>query len=205
MKYFSAISHFQYPWDNVVTAVWQRYPNPFSSHVLSEDTFYRRIAGPIIHTRRLLTKTNRLPKWGERFIHSRNVSIVEESIVDRNNQTFVTITKNIAFTKVLSVEERCTYESDPADSGRTLVKREAWIDSHIFGFAALLRKFGVERFKHNASNATKGIHFVLEQLFPVAAAAKSHEPTAMQKFSETATEKWKEAKSHAPTIMNQKI
>lgn len=100
MKYFTDIAHFQHPWDHVATALWQRYPNPYSSHVLSEDTFYRHIAGPIIHSRRLLTKTNRLPKWGERFVHSRHVAVIEESIVDRTNQTFVTITKNIGYTKV---------------------------------------------------------------------------------------------------------
>lgn len=104
----------------------------------------------------------------------------------------------------MSIEERCTYEVDPSDSNRTLVKREAWIDSQVFGFAGLLRKFGVERFKLNASNATKGLKIVLERLFPISTAAisKPHEPTAIQKFSETATEKWKEAKSHAPTIRN---
>lgn len=54
-----------------------------------------------LHSIRLLTKTNKLPKWGERFINSNVVKIVEESILDPSKQTFVTYTRNVGFTSVM--------------------------------------------------------------------------------------------------------
>ena len=47
-------------------AIFQRYPNPFARHVLSEDTVYREVInGTTLYTRRFLTKTNKIPKWGK--------------------------------------------------------------------------------------------------------------------------------------------
>lgn len=42
--------------------------NVFSQHVLSEDVVSRELREGKLHTKRLLTKTNRVPKWGERFL-----------------------------------------------------------------------------------------------------------------------------------------
>lgn len=73
----------------------------FSQHVLSEDTFSREIKNGKLHSKRVLTKTNRVPKWGERFFNAGSVKIVEESIVDPKLKTLTTYTRNIAFTKVM--------------------------------------------------------------------------------------------------------
>lgn len=73
----------------------------FSSHVLSEDTLEREIRNGKLHSKRLLSKTNPVPKWGERFYNSKSVKIVEESIVDMKERTLTTYTRNIAFTKVM--------------------------------------------------------------------------------------------------------
>jgi len=49
--------------------IFLRYPNPFATHVLSEDTLHREFRGNgVLYTRRLLTKTNKIPKWGEKFL-----------------------------------------------------------------------------------------------------------------------------------------
>lgn len=72
-----------------------------SKHVLSEDVLHREVVETKLHSIRLFTKTNKLPKWGERFIHSNVVKIVEESILDPSEKTFVTYTRNIGFTNVM--------------------------------------------------------------------------------------------------------
>lgn len=41
----------------------------FSTHVLSEDTWSREVKDGCLYTKRILTKTNRVPKWGERYVH----------------------------------------------------------------------------------------------------------------------------------------
>lgn len=73
----------------------------FSKHVLSEDVLHREVIDSKLHSIRLFTKTNKLPKWGERFMNSNDVKIVEESIVDPKKKTLVTYTRNIGYTSVM--------------------------------------------------------------------------------------------------------
>jgi hypothetical protein len=57
----------QYPhsWDKVTLAIWQKYPNPFASHVLTADVIERFVDEKgRIHTKRLFTKKGKLPSWG---------------------------------------------------------------------------------------------------------------------------------------------
>ncbi len=70
-----------------------------SSHVLTEDVLYREVT-PSNHllSRRLLTKTNRLPSWAERIFPAhmaRAVYVVEDSIVDPHTHTLTTKTWNL--------------------------------------------------------------------------------------------------------------
>lgn len=72
-----------------------------SQHVLTEDTLERHIKDGKLYSKRLLSKTNHVPKWGERFYNAKSVKIVEESICDPKTKTLTTYTRNVAFTKVM--------------------------------------------------------------------------------------------------------
>lgn len=100
-KFCETSAVFNHPWDQLAKAFWCRYPNPYSTHVLSEDTLFREMRGNQLYSRRLLTKTNRLPRWGERFVKTSQVSIVEESYINPANKTIVTYTRNIGFTRIM--------------------------------------------------------------------------------------------------------
>lgn len=69
-------------------------------HVLSEDTYYRTVTeDQKLISKRLLAKTNKLPRWGER-IFSRGAAstigfIIEESVCDFKQKIFTTSTINI--------------------------------------------------------------------------------------------------------------
>jgi hypothetical protein len=102
MKFFESQSVFNYSWNQVAEGFWQRYPNPFSSHVLSEDTFHRAVdSAGCLNTLRLLTKTNLPPKWGEHVVSNRTVKIVEESVIDPKKKTLTTYTRNIGYTRIM--------------------------------------------------------------------------------------------------------
>lgn len=74
----------------------------FSKHVLTEDVLSRRIEGQKLVSLRILTKTNKIPKWGERFVgHNKNILIIEESVVDPKEKTFTTYTRNVGLQKVM--------------------------------------------------------------------------------------------------------
>ncbi|XP_064483823.1 PRELI domain-containing protein 1, mitochondrial-like [Ornithodoros turicata] len=169
VKFYERKDIFKYTWDQVAQGFWSRYPNPYSTHVLTEDTVSRYVDGGRLFSKRLLTKTNpvnRLPKWGERFIGARSVRIVEESVVDPRTKTIVTYTRNVGLQHIMSIEERCVYRPSPENPKHTLVERRAWISSSILGFSCAIQAFGVERFKQNAAKASKGFLYVLERLFP---------------------------------------
>ncbi|XP_050685345.1 protein preli-like [Leptidea sinapis] len=163
-RYFENTTVFNFSWDQVALGYWRRYPNPQSSHVLSEDTWCRYVKDGCLYTKRLLTKTNRVPKWGERFFNAKSVKIVEESIVDPKEKVLITYTRNLGYTKVMSVVERVEYR--PTGAGQTVARRSAWVDSQVFGFSRAIRAFGVERFKKNASHMVNGFNYVLNNLYP---------------------------------------
>lgn len=101
-KYYENSTHYNYNWDQVLQGFWKRYPNPYSSHVLSEDTVEREIRPDgKLYSKRILTKTNHVPKWGERFFKAKFVCIVEESLVDPETKTLTTYTRNIGFNKIM--------------------------------------------------------------------------------------------------------
>lgn len=129
-----------------------------SSHVLTEDTVTREVRPDgKLHSKRILTKTNRTPDWGKRFFKGSSVCIVEESIVDPHEKTLITYTRNIGFNKIMSVVEKVTYKPSSEHPNKTVATRSAWIDSQLFGFATAIRAFGVERFR---KNCTKAVSFL---------------------------------------------
>lgn len=77
------------------------YIKSCSKHVLSEDTVQREVKSGRLFTKRLLSKTNSIPKWAERFITAKHVHIIEESIVDPKNKMLITYTRNLGYAKVM--------------------------------------------------------------------------------------------------------
>ncbi|NWH28449.1 PRLD1 protein, partial [Grus americana] len=166
----------------------------FSKHVLTEDIVHREVtADHKLLSRRLLTKTNRMPRWAERFFPANvahSVYILEDSIVDPKNRTMTTFTWNINHARLMVgvrgqvhsqmcrlwavptaglclmqvVEERCVYQVNPENSNWTEVKREAWVSSSLFGVSRAVQEFGLARFKSNVTKSTKGFEYVLARM-----------------------------------------
>ena len=81
--------------------------------MLSEDTVYREIInGTTLYTRRFLTKTNKIPKWGERWLSGfrRSVPLLEESWVDTEARTITTYTRNVGLANFMSAIEKVVYK-----------------------------------------------------------------------------------------------
>ncbi|XP_059197128.1 PRELI domain-containing protein 1, mitochondrial-like [Centropristis striata] len=168
VKYFCSNADIWSTWDHVVSAFWQRYPNPFSTHVLTEDVVYREVtADHRLLSRRLLMKTNRLPRWAERVFPSgmsRSVYIIEDSIVDPVKRSLTTYTWNLNHTTLMSVEERCIFQDSEEQPATTQLKREAWISSNVYGFSRPIQEFGLARFKSNQVKAMKGLEYALSNI-----------------------------------------
>jgi hypothetical protein len=166
-RYYNTEHVHPYSWDQVAEGLFQRYPNPFASHVLSEDTVMREILpGGLLYSRRFLTKTNKVPKWGERWMAGfvRRVPLVEESFVDRQRKTITTYTRNVGLSQFMTATEKVTYKVNPDEPDTTIAVKEAWVESGFYGLRSAIKSFGIERFKNNCEKATDGFNFVLEKL-----------------------------------------
>lgn len=168
MKYFLGLSVLKSSWDQVFVAFWQRYPNPYSKHVLTEDILFREVTPDNrLISRRLLTKTNRAPRWTEKYLPSnmaRSAYVIEDSIVDPQSRTLTTFTWNISHARYMAVEERCVYGVNPDNNSWTEIKREAWISSNLFGLSRALQEFGLARFKSSVTKTMKGFEFILAKM-----------------------------------------
>ncbi|KAM6909404.1 PRELI domain-containing protein 1, mitochondrial-like [Xenentodon cancila] len=167
-RYIHSEVDIKSPWHQTLVAFWQRYPNPYSSHVLTEDVLYREVT-PSNHllSRRLLTKTNRLPSWAERVFPThmaRAVYVLEDSIVDPQANTLITKTWNLNHNTLMTVVERCLFEGDHSRPSWTRLRREAWISSSVYGLARPIQEFGVARFKTNQDEALRGLVLALSRI-----------------------------------------
>ncbi|EFB17689.1 hypothetical protein PANDA_018105, partial [Ailuropoda melanoleuca] len=212
VKYFLGQSVLRSSWDQVFAAFWQRYPNPYSKHVLTEDIVHREVTpDQKLLSRRLLTKTNRMPRWAERLFPANvahSVYILEDSIVDPQNQTMTTFTWNINHARLMVVEERCVYCVNSDNSGWTEIRREAWVSSSLFGVSRAVQEFGLARFKSNVTKTVKGFEYILAKLQGEAPSKTLVETAkeAKEKAKETAlaaTEKAKDLASKAATKQQQ--
>lgn len=165
-KYYNTEHVHPYSFDQVAHAIFQRYPNPFARHVLSEDTVYREIInGTTLYTRRFLTKTNKIPKWGERWLSGfrRSVPLLEESWVDTEARTITTYTRNVGLANFMSAIEKVVYKASPDNPNHTVAVKSAWVESNFYGLRSAIKSFGIERFKVNCVKATDGFNHVLER------------------------------------------
>ncbi|XP_026864421.2 PRELI domain containing 1a [Electrophorus electricus] len=202
VKYFTCSGFLKGTWDQVFLAFWQRYPNPYSNHVLTEDIVFREVTpDSCLVSRRLLTKTSRAPRWAEKFLPAHRACkayIVEDSIVDPQSRTMVTLTWNISHAYLMSVEERCVYGVNPDNSNWTEIKREAWISSNLYGLSKAVQEFGLARFKTSVTKTIKGFEYVL---------ARMQGETPTKTLAEAATEKAREkalaAKEKAKDLASQ--
>ena len=106
----------------------------YSAHVLSEDVIQRYVTEDgLLVTKKLLTKTSRVPKWGERFVQGpANVFVLEESIVDPQTQTLVTYTRNLGFTKIMVRRPRISISPASPDNLYSRFRHQKVLKVHVW-------------------------------------------------------------------------
>lgn len=164
-KYWETSHVHNYSWNEVASCYWSRYPNPNSKHVFSEDMLDVKVVNGRLHTKRLIIKSNKLPSWGEHLFKARRVALIEESIVDPINKTFVTYTRNIGLRIFMGVTERVTFRQLDEKTAAAAADKQVWIESDIYGLRSAIKKFGVDRFKKNCVAATQGFEWVMQKRF----------------------------------------
>ncbi|KAF3183896.1 hypothetical protein TWF106_002660 [Orbilia oligospora] len=134
VKFYQNGFSYDYTWHAVTLAYFLRYPNPYSTHVISSDVISRHVdeAG-ILHTVRIHHKRGKLPAALTRLLPTVSDSyILETSRVNPHTMVMETETRNLDHTSILSVVEHQVYTPAAEGSG-TNVQTTVRFDSRFGG------------------------------------------------------------------------
>lgn len=170
MKLFESTHAFEYSWEQVTAANWQKYPNELATHVVSVDVLNRSIdvEKKTLRTERLIGCKQSIPLWLRFIVGGEEYSYVREvSEVDLVNKTLVMKSSNLTMNHLLLVNETVIYKPDSElPNSRTSFKQEAEITAFgsITRICDKLEEWSVERFGQNASKGKLGFESVLKVL-----------------------------------------
>lgn len=169
MKLFESDHYFNYPWDQVTAANWQKYPNELSTHVVSVDILSRdiNVETKTLRTERLIGCKQAIPSWLTFLVGGQKLSYVREiSEVDLINKTLVMKSHNLTMSHILLVNETVVYKPDPQLTTRTLFHQSAEITAYasISKICDKLEEWSVERFGQNAKTGKLAFEGVLDTL-----------------------------------------
>lgn len=170
MKLFESQHHFNYNWEQVTAANWQKYPNELSTHVVSVDILNREVDTErnVLKTERLIACKQAIPKWLTAIVGGDEYSFVREvSEVDLNARTLIMKSANMTMSHILLVNETVTYRPDSdLPNARTIFQQEAEITA-FSPWQCICNKiedWSVERFGQNAKIGKRGFESVLQAL-----------------------------------------
>lgn len=169
MKLFESLHIFNYSWEHVTAANWQKYPNELSTHVVSVDILNREVdpVTNVLRTERLIACKQPIPGWLRAIVGGDDYSYVREiSEVNLATKTLVMKSSNMTMSHLLLVNETVTYKPDPEVPGRTKFEQEAEITAFLSwsSICNRIEEWSVERFGQNAKIGKKGFESVLNTL-----------------------------------------
>lgn len=169
MRFETVVDSLNFAWDQVVVAFWARYPNPFTTHVLTEDVLRRELRSDgTLYTCRLLMKTNSIPKWGQALMPATRVPILEESIVDPAKKTLTTYCRNITHKSLMETTEKVVYTSQEDENGKLIThcRKMFWVSSQWYApTGGWIERFGIQRWVKNVFKTRCGLEHVLQQIY----------------------------------------
>jgi len=166
MKLFASSHQFQYTWDHVSAAHWQKYPNPWARHVVHVDILSDTVSpdGVLVRERLIVCQQN-LPSFVKKLLGGDDTTYAYEiSTTDLLNRRFTSRSVNLSFSEWVRVEETCQYTpEDPASpAGNTVFRQSAKIEASS-RFAGWLEDVSLKRFCENAARGKEGFEQVLER------------------------------------------
>lgn len=187
----------KHPWHEVVTAVQNKYPNPYNNSVLSSDVISRHVDGihGSIHTVRLL-KTS-FPK----ISHMRDLIGLEYSSIHKDQKRLHMVTQNADLRSMLRAVEKIDYQEHPDNKNWTLLKHSTTIE----GFP-LVAHTASSFSRKTAGQGREALLWVIQHRLPVlhsypqwnrilSDSSSLVAPTHVQQISETSV-------SHEPSGSN---
>ncbi|CAL7946060.1 unnamed protein product [Xylocopa violacea] len=164
MKESAEITILPYCWLTVCKTFFERYPNPYASHVLTEDTVHREIKDGKFFNKRIFLKTasTALPDLFKKLVKKPQVLILEEVIVDLYAKRLISLTRNLEHKKLVVASETTEYIPSYFDPNKTVMTRRTTIRSPLKGLTGrLIEKVCHVRAITNARKAVQGLLYIL--------------------------------------------
>jgi len=171
MRWFSNTVTFNYSWEEVSLANWQKYGpwNNKSTHVVAVDTLSRAVDPQtgILKTERLITCKQSAPEWLKSLMGAHDVShVYETSYVDPSKKTLTMVSQNLTWSNLVSVQETVVYRPFDARNKQTMFEQNAKITALCGGWQRIKNSIEdtlVNRFVENANKGREGFEMVLEK------------------------------------------
>jgi hypothetical protein len=189
MKVFSNSVTFDYSWDEVSTANWQKYGpwNNKTEHVIAVDTLSRSVdpATGILRTERLITCKQSAPEWMKSIMGGcmDEQFVFEASYVDPASRTVTMVSQNMTWSNLVRVQEEVVYRPFGPDASQTQFLQSARITALCGGWQRIRNSIEdtlVTRFRENAAKGREGFERVLEMSRIVFAEEKEREQMLRQ-------------------------
>lgn len=194
VKFFETSYSYDYPFPAVALAYFLRYPNPYSTHVLSTDVIDRHYDAKTqkLTTTRLHLKKSKLPAPVLKLLPRKMLGasssgdsqsfIMETSTVDIKEGWMEAQSNNLEWTGVLNVIERQNFVRPPVTDGQasnertdvvssvTMVSRLGQRSGGFFrewsanSIQKSIEHLGLKRARRSQPNAKEGMKVVLERL-----------------------------------------
>lgn len=187
MRWLSNNVTFNYSWEEVSIANWQKYGpwNNNSTHVIAVDTLSRSVDEKtgILRTERLITCKQTAPEW-LRGLMGNNMEIshvYEASYVNPEDRTVTMVSQNLTWSNLVSVQETVVYK--PLCDKKTSFEQTAKITALCGGWQRIKNSIEdslVKRFMENAHKGREGFEAVLEMSRRAFAEEREKEKMKMQ-------------------------
>jgi len=170
MKIWTSEHTFGHPWETVVSAACQKYPNPLNPNVIGLDVIDRSLerntlGHHVLRSHRLMCTSWGAAKWMCRIFNSDGTCMVDEkSVVDPASKTMTLTSRNLSLKNFLSFEERITYEIHPEDSSKTLLKQSAIITVSGVPLTDYFEGVLANNISNNAGKGRQAIEWVIQKL-----------------------------------------
>jgi len=175
MKIWSSEHVFNHPWENVVKAAMQKYPNPLNPSVVGVDVIDRVIdhEKATIKSHRLLTTNWAMSPWISKIIGgNRTCYASEHSCIDLEKKELSLWSRNLTLKNVLNVDEKLTYSIHPENGEKTLLRQEATITVRNVPLIDHLEAMIVSSINGNAQKGRMAIEFIIKQMNEITDDAK---------------------------------
>lgn len=165
MKIWSSEHVFDHPWENVVKAALQKYPNPLNPGVIGVDVVERCVdPNGVLKSHRLMATKWQVPSYITKLLGGNKICYASEhSQIDLKKQELTLQTRNLTFNNVVHIDEKLTY-SILEDTKKTLLKQETQIIIKNVPLIDYMENLMVTKINSNAQMGRKAIEFIINKM-----------------------------------------